>query len=161
MKGVVSRVFRKKSRAFYDLLVILFAGALVVALSSWFDMFQFVIDWIARHDTWQLDDILTTALFFAIAFAVYAWRRHRELLKEVRQRKKAEAETARLGPLLESSRAEVSTLEKLLPVCSQCMRIREDEGYWIQVDRYMEVHYRTRLDGGLCPECARKRYGGG
>jgi hypothetical protein len=161
MKGEVFDVFSRKSRSVRDLLVIIVLGLLVVALSSRFDIFQGIIDWVFRHDTWQLDDVLTATLFLVIAFALYAWRRHRELLEEIRQREKAEAEASRLAPLLESSRAEISTLAKLLPICSQCMRIREDKGYWIQVDQYMELHYGTRLDGGLCPECARKKYGAG
>jgi len=160
MRSGIFRVFRNRSKAFSDLVVIIFFGLLVFGVSAWFDVFTIVIGWIARHDTRQLDEVFTVALFLVVAFAVYAWRRHRELLEQIRRRERAEAEKARLVPELQNALADVSSLKRLLPICSRCMKIRVDKGYWIQVDQYMELHYQTRLDGGLCPECAKEMYGG-
>ncbi len=124
-------------------------------------MFTWILAWISRHDTWEFHELFSVAMFLVVAFAVYAWRRNRELREQIRRREKAEAEKAILVPELENALANVSKLTKLLPICSHCMKIRDPAGYWVQVDQYMEVHYQTRLDGGLCPDCARKIYGNG
>jgi hypothetical protein len=90
---------------------------------------------------------------------MYAWRRHRELKVQTFRREEAEAETARLVPRLESALADVSLLRQLLPICSSCKRVRDERGDWSEVGIYMENHYRTRVDTGLCPECAKGLYG--
>jgi hypothetical protein len=161
MSGMVHRFFRKKSRAFNDLLVIFLLAILVFGVSARFDIFTMLIAWVARHDTWQLDEVFTVALFLVAAFAIYARRRHLELREQIRRRQQVEAEKALLLPELESALADVSNLKRLLPICSHCKKIRDAKGYWIDVDDYLEFHYQTRLDGGLCPECAKKMYGGG
>jgi hypothetical protein len=154
----MSGFFRQRSQAFKDLFIIIVLALLIFGVSAWFDVFNSIIGWIYRHDTWQLDELFTVALFLVVACALYGYRRYRELREQIHRRKEAEAEKARLVPRLENALADVSTLKKLLPICSHCMKIRDQQGDWIQVDAYMELHYQTRLDGGLCPECARKAY---
>ena len=113
-----------------------------------------------RHDTWQLDELFTVALYLAVAISIYSWRRYRELLEQVRLREKAEAEKARLFPELERARADVSTLRTLVPMCSSCKRIRDQRGNWDPVEVYLENKHSTKIDDGLCPDCARKSYTG-
>jgi hypothetical protein len=150
--------FRHRSQAFKDLLVTIFLALVVFGVSVRFDLFDSILDWLQRHDTWEFHELFTVAIFLVIASAFYSIRRYRELRVQVLRRERAEAEKARLVPELENALADVSNLKKLLPICSHCMKIRDQRGDWIQVDAYMELHYHTRLDGGLCPECARKAY---
>ncbi len=144
-----------------DLLAVLLLALIVFGVSARFDIFDWVLGWLSRHDTWELHEIFTVTIFLVIAFPVYAWRRNRELKEQIRRRERAEAEKALLVPELENALADVSKLKKLFPICSRCMKIRDTTGYWVQVDQFMEVHYHTRLDGGLCPDCARRIYGNG
>jgi hypothetical protein len=150
---------RRKSKAYGDRLVIALLSLLIFALSAWFDVFDNIIGWIYRHDNWELDELFTVSVFLVLALSVYAWRRHREIVAEMRMRKQAEAEKALLIPELESARADVSALRRLLPICSRCKRIRDGNGYWSRVEEYMEIHYHTRMDDGLCPNCAKEVYG--
>jgi hypothetical protein len=156
-KGAHSRV-QRRSRASTELTVILLVGVLVFALSATFDVFNRIIAWLYRHDTWQIDELFTVSLYLVLAIAIYAWRRHRELVIQTRLRERAESESARLIPELESALDDVSTLKKLLPLCSSCKKVRDDRGYWSRVEEYVEIHYQARFDDGLCPECARKLY---
>ena len=49
---------------------------------------------------------------------------------------------------------EVRTLECLLPVCAWCKRVRDDKGYWGQIEDYLTKNRGTLLSHGICPECA-------
>lgn len=54
--------------------------------------------------------------------------------------------------------AEVQTLSELLPICSACKKVRDDAGYWQQVDNYFAQHSGVRFSHGICPECLARLY---
>ncbi len=53
----------------------------------------------------------------------------------------------------------VKTLRGLVPICSGCKKIRDDQGFWNQLESYLKEHSEADLTHGLCPECTRKLYG--
>lgn len=53
---------------------------------------------------------------------------------------------------------QVNVLQNLLPTCASCKKIRDDRGYWSQVEEYLETHTQTMLTHGICPECTQKWY---
>jgi PAS domain S-box-containing protein len=53
----------------------------------------------------------------------------------------------------------IKTLSGLLPICSSCKKIRDDKGYWNQIETYIHAHSDAKFSHGLCPECADKMYG--
>jgi AmiR/NasT family two-component response regulator len=59
---------------------------------------------------------------------------------------------------LQEALAQVRTLSGLLPICSSCKMIRDDEGYWNQLEAYIQDHSEVVFSHGLCPECAKKLY---
>jgi CheY-like chemotaxis protein len=59
---------------------------------------------------------------------------------------------------LEDALAQVKTLSGLLPICSSCKKIRDDEGYWNQLEVYIRDHSEVEFSHSLCPECAKKLY---
>ncbi len=60
---------------------------------------------------------------------------------------------------LETALEKVQVLSGMLPICSACKKIRNDEGYWQQVEQFVETHTGARFTHGLCPECGIKLYG--
>ncbi len=72
--------------------------------------------------------------------------------------KKAEAEKDRLIKQLQDAMKEIKTLSGLIPICASCKKIRDDRGYWKQVEQYIEEHSHAEFSHGLCPECAEKLY---
>ena len=56
---------------------------------------------------------------------------------------------------LERSLAEVKTLQGLLPICAWCKKVRDDEGLWTQIEKYVSANTDARFTHGLCPECAK------
>jgi hypothetical protein len=49
-------------------------------------------------------------------------------------------------------------LRGLLPICSSCKKIRNDQGYWEQIEVYIRDHSEADFSHGICPECAQKLY---
>lgn len=56
------------------------------------------------------------------------------------------------------AKAHLAMLRDLLPMCASCHKIRDDKGYWSQVEQYLETHTQTTLTHGICPECLQKWY---
>jgi AmiR/NasT family two-component response regulator len=59
---------------------------------------------------------------------------------------------------LQTMLAQVKTLSGLLPICASCKKIRDDHGYWQQVEVYLSQHTDADFSHGLCPDCAHKLY---
>ncbi len=59
---------------------------------------------------------------------------------------------------LEQKETEINKLSEMLPLCSNCKRIRDDEGYWNEIEEYIEKHADIKFTHGLCNECISKLY---
>ncbi len=59
---------------------------------------------------------------------------------------------------LEDARARIKTLSGLLPICAACKKIRDDKGYWNQIELYVKEHSEAEFTHSLCPECGKKLY---
>jgi len=59
---------------------------------------------------------------------------------------------------LETALSEIKTLKGILPICSHCKKIRDDDGYWNQLENYIRDHSEAQLSHGICQECAEKYY---
>jgi hypothetical protein len=54
--------------------------------------------------------------------------------------------------------AEVKVLSGMLPICAACKKIRDDNGYWSQIEAYIRTHSSAEFSHSICPDCARKLY---
>ncbi|MBF0496380.1 MAG: PAS domain S-box protein [Deltaproteobacteria bacterium] len=59
---------------------------------------------------------------------------------------------------LKKALTEVRTLSGLLPICASCKKIRDDQGYWTQIETYIKAHSQADFTHGICPDCARRLY---
>lgn len=59
---------------------------------------------------------------------------------------------------LQRALSEIKTLRGIVPICSSCKKIRDDQGYWNQVEVYVRNHTEASFSHGLCPECIRRLY---
>ncbi len=69
-------------------------------------------------------------------------------------------ELRRMNRGLQQALAEVKTLTGLLPICSGCKKIRDDKGYWNEVETYVSKHTDALFTHGICPTCTAKYYPG-
>ena len=74
------------------------------------------------------------------------------------ERKHTLVERERLLAELQAALAEVKTLSGLIPMCANCKKIRDDQGYWNQVENYIAARTDASFTHGICPECAKILY---
>jgi PAS domain S-box-containing protein len=77
---------------------------------------------------------------------------------DITELKKKEREREELIQELREALSKVKTLSGLLPICSSCKKIRDDKGYWRQIEAYIRDHSAAEFSHALCPECAKKLY---
>jgi HAMP domain-containing protein len=78
--------------------------------------------------------------------------------KSLIEKKQAEQEREKLIIELKDAIANIKTLSGLLPICAGCKKIRNDQGYWQQLESYLADHSEADFSHGICPECAKKLY---
>ncbi len=81
-----------------------------------------------------------------------------QLKREIGERQKAEAEKEKLIVDLKGVLKEVKKLSGLIPICSSCKKIRDDRGYWNQLEVFIQKHSEAEFSHGVCPDCAKKLY---
>lgn len=59
---------------------------------------------------------------------------------------------------LRKANEHIKTLQGILPICSFCKKIRDDQGYWNQVEEYISIHSDAEFTHSFCPECVKKHY---
>ncbi|MDY6838386.1 MAG: PAS domain S-box protein [Thermodesulfobacteriota bacterium] len=77
---------------------------------------------------------------------------------DITQRKHMELERETLIAQLQSALAKVKTLRGLVPICASCKNIRDDKGFWHQVEAYIHDHSEAVFSHSICPDCALKLY---
>ncbi|MGB5985951.1 MAG: PAS domain-containing protein [Desulfobacterales bacterium] len=80
--------------------------------------------------------------------------------KNITQRKLAEIALKKKHDDLLKALKEIKTLSGLLPICAACKKIRDDKGYWNQIEGYIQDHSDAQFSHGICPDCAKKLYPG-
>ena len=87
------------------------------------------------------------------AAADASWSVIYSVARDVTAEKEAREERERLVHELQTALAEVKTLQEILPLCSYCRKVRDDEDYWHTVESYVARHTNSRFSHSICPEC--------
>lgn len=87
-------------------------------------------------------------------------RTHEKLRQEIALRSRAEQEKDELISKLKAALAEVKTLRGILPICSKCHNIRDDDGYWQQIEKYISEHSEAVFSHGMCEKCCDELFAG-
>jgi ligand-binding sensor domain-containing protein len=82
-----------------------------------------------------------------MGFGIYRFRVW-QLLKEEEE----------LNARIKEAMANIKTLSGLIPICSNCKKIRNDKGFWDQLEEYIQLHSDAKFSHGICPDCAKKLY---
>jgi PAS domain S-box-containing protein len=78
--------------------------------------------------------------------------------RDITERKRIEEEREQLIKKLQAALSDVKTLSGLVPICANCKQIRDDKGFWMQVESYIQERSQARFSHGICPDCMRKLY---
>jgi len=71
---------------------------------------------------------------------------------------KKESEQQELIKNLQEALHEIKTLQGIVPICSFCKKIRDDKGFWSQVEAYVSQHTKAEFSHGICPDCLEEHY---
>lgn len=80
------------------------------------------------------------------------------IIHDITERKELENERERLIQELQTAFDEVKTLRGILPICASCKKIRDDKGYWNQIESYIDRHSEATFSHGICPDCIKVHY---
>ncbi len=80
------------------------------------------------------------------------------VMLDITARKKTEIEYQKTIQELRIALSEIKTLRGILPICVNCKKIRDDKGYWEQVESYVTNHTEAMFSHGICPECFETLY---
>ena len=81
-----------------------------------------------------------------------------ECFQDITSRKNAEIERDNLLEELQNALSKVKLLSGFLPICASCKNIRDDKGYWNQIESYIRDRSEAEFSHGICPDCAKKLY---
>jgi hypothetical protein len=111
-----------------------------------------------RYRLGKVDRFDPSDNFSAIPFGNRKDRIYEGFIIDRTARKRTEAEKDRLVDDLRESFSQVKLLCGMLPICANCKKIRDDQGYWKQVERYLQSHAEVRFSHSCCPECDKRLY---
>ena len=80
------------------------------------------------------------------------------VILDVTERKAAEEEKNQLLIELHRALSKLQTLSGFLPICASCKKIRDDKGYWNQIESYIATHSEAEFSHSICPDCAKSLY---
>jgi hypothetical protein len=78
--------------------------------------------------------------------------------EDISDRKLAQQQREKLISDLQEALAEIRKLRGILPISASCKKLRDDKGYWNQIEVYIRDHSGAEFSHGICPECAKKLY---
>jgi len=81
-----------------------------------------------------------------------------ETLEDITDRKQAEQQREKVIHDLQEAIKKINTLRGLIPICANCKKIRDDKGYWNNVESYIHSHADVEFTHGICPDCMKKLY---
>lgn len=97
---------------------------------------------------------LISSLVFTVITIFILVNYNNKIKKNKLMLEQSNSELARLNQELQDRMTEIKTLTGLLPICAQCKKIRNDEGYWEQLEGYISEHTAATFTHGICPHCA-------
>lgn len=140
-----------KKNLFLEACVIFVILILSFLLFKRFDALEKIVEWSRAYENYEIDEIFATAVVFAVLMMVFAYRRMVEMRQQV-------IKIQEKNEQLKRTQDENKQLKGILPICSCCKKIRDDQGYWNQLENYMAKHSEIDFSHSICPECAKNYY---
>jgi hypothetical protein len=112
---------------------------------------------------WFLSDIYSSHPYSGVFFA--AWNTAIRLLSfliiayTTSKIRFLLTEERKVSKDLRDALVQIKTLSGLIPICASCKKIRDDKGYWNQLETYIKEHSEAEFSHGICPDCMKKLYG--
>ena len=130
-------------------MIFLTISFILYLISGDFDLFEKIVESVEQYEDYELDEIFVVIILDAIIFLIYyfyKYSRETTLSEQLRINNKR----------LELANKEIKQLKDIIPICSYCKSIRDDEGYWNSVENYIKDSSGSDFSHSICPECVKK-----
>jgi len=117
-----------------------------------------VISALQIEKQWYFLILLISSLCFLATIVLILGTYNKKMQQSGKSLESANADLARSNAELQDKIHQIKTLTGLLPICAQCKKIRNDEGYWTQLEGYISAHSSATFSHGICPHCAEDLY---
>jgi len=97
-------------------------------------------------------------VFFTIVGGTLLARRREELIRTNESLEKRIQEREELIRQLQDANSQIKTLSGIIPICMYCKGVRDDEGYWNQVEKFIAEHSTAQFSHGICPKCMKEKH---
>ena len=127
----------KDPQLILEIALMLVGGIVVYVVARRYDILERIAAFSWEHENLEIDEILAVTLFLSFAslfLLIRRWKNLKNVLSEINQ------------------------LRGMIPMCAVCKKVRNDDGYWQQVEAYISAHTAASFSHGFCPECMRKLY---
>jgi hypothetical protein len=152
--AAMGHLYRKRRYWTQDVFVMLISAVLLTIFSEIvFTFYDGVYD--LTNVLGHLLKIATFLLLYAAVVRGTLSEPYRNLFGEL---KKSKDDQDKLIAELKDALAHVKQLQGFLPICAECKQVRDDRGYWMQIEAYISEHSEAKFSHGLCPDCIRKLY---
>lgn len=142
---------RSKTNAKKEFIIIIIIMVLVYIMASQYDVMEHLVLFADKHEQFQLDEIVPVFVFLVFALALFSIRRWQEVAQSKRALLQSNTE-------LQQALSDIKQLKGLIPICAACKNIRDDKGYWHQIEVYIQTHTDADFTHGICPDCIKKHY---
>ncbi len=140
-----------QTRLMWDLFFLLVLAVIVYLVAGQFDILERIVAFAHQYEEWELDELLIVSFVMSGVLAVYFLRQWFAIFKSQR-------EVAAKNSDLQKALAEIKRLKGILPICTQCKKIKDEKGHWNHLEAYIEKHSEADFSHSICPECARELY---
>jgi uncharacterized protein (DUF486 family) len=148
----VGSIKTARKKLIIDILIILGSCLFVYILASKYDILESIVAFSRQYENWEVDEIITVAVFLMFALVLFSIRRWQEITKSL-------TIISQQNMKLQKTLKEIKQLEGIIPICASCKKIRNDAGFWEQVEKYIGTHTEAKFSHSMCPECLDKFYG--
>jgi len=144
----VSKHLRK---LYLELIIISIILLFSFLIFSKYDVLEKIVGLSSKYEKYEIDEIISTLIVFAICMAWFSFRRWRETLTTITILEKKNIEVV-------SSLEAIKILEGVIPICMHCKEIRDEDGAWNQLEKYISEHSEAKFSHGICGKCKEKHY---
>ena len=134
-----------------ELMGIFVSSVVVFLIAAQYEAMEHFTALLRHYEPWEIDELIVVALFLVTAltfFSIRRWMAFRTVNAALRQRNRD----------LQHALIQIKELKGVLPICSVCKKIRDDEDSWHQLEAYIESHTHAEFTHGICPECTGRLY---
>ena len=127
-------------------IILVIIAAVTFLISSQLDLLEEIVVFSHTYESYEIDELIMVCMVLVFCQAILLHRRWTSL-------KQAQRGLENRNRELKEALAEIRQLKGIIPICASCKKIRDDKGYWHQVEAYLSDHSEARFSHGICPTC--------